>query len=218
VEYVDTAALPTVRTVQMYGTPGDGSPIDNVAPGAIVTCLATITGVEGPGPFEYLYQHRHKGDSNWELAQDWSPSDNLVWSTAEYEPGVAYELRTSVRPVNSTTLLGMATMPLTMATGAATGLILNDPSLASPQLPGVSVGWTATASGGTAPYEYQYQLYNYTTATWSMGKAYADPGGNAWTWNTSGLPAGLYFVNVWARSAGSTATFEVSAGAHYQLE
>jgi len=99
----------------------------------------------------------------------------------------------------------------------ATGLILNDPSLASPQLPGASVGWTATASPVSGTYEYQYQLYNYTTATWSMGKAYADPGGNAWTWNTFGLPQGLYWVNVWARTVGSTQTFEVESGANYTL-
>ena len=204
VEYVDTAALPTVRTVQMYGTPGDGSPIDNVALGAIVTCLATITGVEGPGPFEYLYQHRHKGDSNWELAQDWSPSDNLVWSTAEYEPGVAYELRTSVRPVNSTTLLGMATMPLTMAAATASADLTATPPAST--MAGTTVTFTGLVTGGTGPYEYEFRgRPQGSTGPFGLAKAYSTTA--SWTWTSV---VGSWEVQVNARSVGSTGPAEAT--------
>ena len=114
VEYVDSAALPTVRTVSLYG-----SPVDNVAPGTPIACSATIIGVPGPGPFEYQFQERTKGGP-WSLAQAWGANDNLVWSTNGYTSG-AYEMKVSVREVGHTTqLLGMATMPFTLASTTAT--------------------------------------------------------------------------------------------------
>ena len=78
VEYVDSAALPTVRTVELYG-----SPVDNVIPGTSIVCTATMIGVPGAGPFEYMFQERPQGGT-WTLAQAWGPNDNLVWSTNGY--------------------------------------------------------------------------------------------------------------------------------------
>ena len=213
VEYVDSAALPTVRTVQMYGSPTDGSPIDNVTPGATVVCAATLTGIPGTGPFEYKYQHRHPGQA-WGLAQEWTPSDNLVWSTAaaDYTAGDKYEMKVSVREVGKTALLGMATMPITMAAGAATGATLT-PSPYGPQAPGTPVTWTAGASGGSGTYEYQIWHHN---GSWSIVKDY-NVAGNSWNWNTTGLPAGTYYALVYARNAGSTSDVEAVAFQPYTL-
>jgi len=80
------------------------------------------------------------------------------------------------------------------------------PSPASPQIPGASVLWTAAASGGTGSYEYKFWVKN-PAGAWSVGKDYGIPG-NTWTWDTTGLATGTYSVQVWARSAGSTATYE----------
>jgi hypothetical protein len=55
-------------------------------------------------------------------------------------------------------------------------------------------------------YQYQFCLNNGTS--WTLAKAYGATNDNTWTWNTTGLATGKYLVQVWARSAGSTALYE----------
>jgi len=51
--------------------------------------------------------------------------------------------------------------------------------------------------------------------TWSVAQAYSP---NAtYTWNSTGLPAGSYTFSVWARDAGSLASYEVFATVPYTL-
>ena len=64
--------------------------------------------------------------------------------------------------------------------------------------------WTAVASGGSGTPAYQFWLHNGTS--WSIAQAYGTTA--TWTWDTGGLPAGTYRVQVWARMGGSTAAYE----------
>jgi hypothetical protein len=41
---------------------------------------------------------------------------------------------------------------------------------------------------------------------------------NTWTWNTTGLPVGTYYVEVWARSAGSPSSVEAYLDGNYLLQ
>ena len=202
VEYVDSAALPTVRTVQMYG-----SPVDNVIPGASIVCQATITGVPGSGPFEYKFEERKLGDP-WSLAQNWSANDNLVWSTEGYTSG-AYNMRVSVRKVDGTSLLGMATMPFTVAS-----LTTLSTDLASPQNVGASVVFTGAATGGAGPFEYRFEGRAVGSPAWALAQDYSSL--DNWTWNTATVPAGSYEFRVLARTVGS-ATEATSAVVPYTL-
>ena len=103
-------------------------------------------------------------------------------------------------------------------TAPATGVTLTPPpSPASPQAPGASVLWTAVAGGGSGNYQYQFWLNDGTS--WSIAKPYGATNDNTWTWNTTGLATGTYSVQVWARSAGSTAAYEAfTPVATYVLE
>ncbi len=77
------------------------------------------------------------------------------------------------------------------------------PSVASPQSPGTTATFTATATGcGTSQYEFFLQPPG---GSWTAQTTY---GGAIWAWNTSGLAAGIYGVGVWARSVGSGASYE----------
>jgi hypothetical protein len=84
----------------------------------------------------------------------------------------------------------------------------------SPRPVGTGIIFTAAASGGSGSYQY-YFTYRNPSGTWSVGQAYsATP---TWTWNTTGLPIGVYSIQVWVRNAGSTASYEAYKGLSYTL-
>jgi outer membrane protein assembly factor BamB len=76
-------------------------------------------------------------------------------------------------------------------------------SPSSPQAPGTSVTFTATSTTCPTP-EYRFFVQP-PAGSWTAQTAY---GGPSWTWNTTGLPAGVYGVGVWVRQAGSSAAYE----------
>ena len=70
----------------------------------------------------------------------------------------------------------------------------------APQPPGTTITWTATATGGTAPYSYRWWVYD--GATWTVVQTWSTSNTCAWT-PTVANPN--YQVGVWIRSAGVTA-------------
>jgi hypothetical protein len=191
VEYVDTAALPTVRTVELFA-----SPADNTTPGNPVTFTGTIIGVPGAGPFEYLFERRPKGGS-WSVVQPWGANDNLVWSTNGFAPG-AYEMRMTARVAGGSSILGMSAIPFTL-----TSTVSLSTNLTSPQNVGASVVFTGAATGGTGPFEYRFEGRAVGSPTWALAQDFT-PADN-WTWNTATVPAGNYEFRVLARPTGTTA-------------
>lgn len=84
---------------------------------------------------------------------------------------------------------------------------------ASPQVHGTSISWAATATGGTAPYQYQWWVYNgsaWTSFGWSAS--------NTWTWTPATANA-AYQVMVWVKSAGNAAnTYEAYKSAAFVIQ
>jgi hypothetical protein len=70
----------------------------------------------------------------------------------------------------------------------------------SPQVIGTTVTWLATATGGVAPYEFQWVLYG--AGQWTVLPWTAD---STWTWTPS-TPGKDYQVTVAVRSSGSSST------------
>lgn len=92
-----------------------------------------------------------------------------------------------------------------------TGLTLA-PSLTAPQPPATTVTWTAAASGGQAPYQYQWVVYD--GVTWATVTDWSTSPTFSWT------PAGAnssYQGFVRARSAWNTGPREMAAGKAFAI-
>jgi hypothetical protein len=71
---------------------------------------------------------------------------------------------------------------------------------------GTPITWTATASGGAPPLQYQFMRYSDATG-WSVAQAYSSS--NSYTWFP---PAGNNALQVWVRNSGSGATYDAYQG------
>src|SRR3989442_770136 len=91
-----------------------------------------------------------------------------------------------------------------VAAGAPCSSVTQTVSPASPQPPGTTVTFTATATGCPNP-TYQFWLLP-PGGSWTVVQAYSS--GNAWSWNTSGIGTGTYALDVYARDASSTAAYD----------
>jgi N-acetylmuramoyl-L-alanine amidase len=72
----------------------------------------------------------------------------------------------------------------------------------SPVNAGTAVTLTASATGGTAPLQYEFWRYSYTFGAWTVARAWSTS--NQMTWTPGALEGGWYKMQVWARSAGGT--------------
>ena len=229
ISYVDNTAGPAnsyAYRVFAFNGVGDSLPSNVASPGAAAVTLAPSPGspqapgasvlwtaVASGGSGSYQYQFWLWNGSSWSLAKPYgATNDNTwTWDTTSLATGTYYvqawvrnagsaaswEAYTSVEPYVLSTITPATSVTLTPP-----------PSPASPQAPGTSVLWTAVANGGSGSYQYQFWLNNGTS--WSIAKPYGATNDNTWTWDTGNplLPAGTYSVQVWARSAGSAASWE----------
>jgi len=92
--------------------------------------------------------------------------------------------------------------PLTVAMGA---------NKTSPVMQGTTITWTASASGGTGP--HQFQFFTHTPAQgWVLAQAYS--GANTLSWAPSSGPA---TVQVWVRNAGSSAAYDAYTSSSFTI-
>jgi hypothetical protein len=68
------------------------------------------------------------------------------------------------------------------------------------------VTWTAQATGGMGPLEYQFWRYNQVVGAWTMAQAYSTTA--TYSWTPGAADGGSYTIQVWVRSAGSIAPQE----------
>jgi len=99
-----------------------------------------------------------------------------------------------------------------VASGPAQVTALNsDTSL--PAKAGTTITWTAAAQGGTAtPLQYKFVMYTEGVG-WSMLRDWSTQ--NTVTWTPTNTDLGNHVVQVWVRSAGSTAAYEGWLGSGY---
>ncbi|GLI38486.1 carboxypeptidase regulatory-like domain-containing protein [Geobacter hydrogenophilus] len=170
----------------------------------------TATGSGGRGSYEYAFQVMEGGV--WKTAQDYSSLNTWVWDTTG-KAAAAYNLKVLIRNAGSTAASeGFASLVYSLSALPKPTVTLSA-SLASPQVVGTQVTFTAAGSGGTGSYEYAFQLIE--GGVWKTKQAYSNTA--TWTWDTTGSPITTYSLKVLIRNSGSTADSEGSASLGYIL-
>jgi hypothetical protein len=155
--------------------------------------MLTATGQCGGGTqFEFYYKDPSTG---WHVIGNGYGSSNTAFWNADYSAG-SYLLEVDIRPVGSSaSWVTYYDLPFTLS---GCGVPSLTPDLPSPQSPGTTVRWTASASCTGTP---QYLFYVRTPdGVWTIAQNWS--ASNTFTWSTP--PAGgSYLVQVNVRNAGA---------------
>jgi hypothetical protein len=172
-----------------------------VAVGTPVTWTADI-----PDPsvtMEYQFWQYQYGTSTWTLGQTYGAQKTFVWTPLAVD---SYNVQVWARQVGSTAAYEFYTSPpapLSVVSGPAQMVSLtSDVSL--PAIAGSTITWTAGATGGTAPLEYQF--WRQDGATWTMVQNYSPQ--NTYKWITTSSDVGQHAIQARVRSQGSTVAYE----------
>jgi FtsP/CotA-like multicopper oxidase with cupredoxin domain len=177
-----------------------------VSPQVAGIAQVVFTAVAAGGTGGYEYKFMRKVGTTWTTVQDYSPSAAYTWSSSAEPVGTSW-FQVYARIAGSSAPYEAA---------AAISFVINPPpvnsvtlatSLASPQTVGIQqVVFSSLASGGTGAYEYKFMQK--TGAVWNTVQGYSPS--SSYTWATSGLAAGSYNFQVYARNVGSTAAYEAA--------
>jgi hypothetical protein len=174
--------------------------------GASITFNAVATGGVSP---QYYFTWRDTSGI-WHVGQAYSSTASWTWNTTGLEAGI-YVVQVWAKGTGSPAAYDAYTsLGYTLTNPPVTSVTVT-PAPASPQMIGASITFNAVATGGVSP---QYYLtWRDTSGVWHVGQAYSSTA--SWTWNTTGLGAGPYVIQVWAKSAGSAAAYDAYTSLGY---
>lgn len=190
-----------------YAATLSSSPASPQAAGTSVTVTAAAMCTPNTSA-EYKFMRREPS-GKWVVAQDWSSNNVFNWNTASALGGEHY-FQGLVRQQGSTAVYEGASAVITYELRGGVVFchsVKADVSPASPQLPGavVTINGAATCSPTGQAAEYQY-LVRDTAKKWQVVQPWT--ASDSFDWNTAGLPAGDYVIQVWTRAQGSSADWE----------
>jgi len=157
----------------------------------------------GSGNYEYKFWLKSGGV--WSTMQEYSTTHTWTWTTMNLPTGT-YTIQVQTRNVgskasyeaNKNITYVLRFQPVTSVS------VTTDPLGAQAQ--GRMVTVTATQTGSPGPVEYFFQ-YRDSALVWHTGQAYSTS--NIWNWDTTGLLLDTYTIQVWARTVGNTANYDV---------
>jgi hypothetical protein len=177
--------------------------------GASVTWTATATG--GTAPLQYRFWRQDNGV--WAMVRDYSSSNQFTWTPTVADVGT-HGLQVWVRNAGSTNAYdayrGITFDVTPPPPPSVTSLTAN---VALPAAVNTPITWTAAATGGTAP--LQYQFWRLDADGWKMVRAYGTS--PTYTWTPTLADVGAHALQVWVRSAGSTAQYDAWSGVSFAI-
>ena len=200
---VTTTTTSTVSAVVM--TPDKPAPQPR---GTTITFTATASGGTGPLQYKWFVDWAY----GWEARTAWTTNNTFVWSPGDTNPyyRVGVWVKSATNTTNTLEAAAEMAFPttnpvLTAPTTTTTTTTASNVSSVTlvPDRTGTGVGvpvtFTATPTGGVAPQQYKWFVFNgaWTAVTgWSTN--------NTYVW-TPTAPNASYRIGVWVRSATSTA-------------
>ena len=176
--------------------------------GTTVTWLSTASG--GVAPYEFKWALY--GAGQWTV---WPWTIASIWTWTPSTPGDDYQVRVDVRSSGSSSTGGemSQSVPFTVTAPPVASVTLQA-NVASPQIAGSTILWSAGALGGVAPYQYRWWVFD--GSVWSAATAWRSSS----TWSLTPTVANNdYIVRVWVRGAGnSTDAAEASASVPFPIK
>ena len=158
----------------------------------------TLTGSGGVAPYQSKWWIWN--GSAWSLGRDWATGNTYTWTpTAAGNYSIQVWLRNSGTATDvaeafnglAATIVPAGTSPLSLTNFTA--------NKAGSQPVGTAITFTVTGTGGVAPYQFKWWIWN--GSTWSLGRDWAT--GSTFTWTPTAT--GTYSIQVWARNNGAPA-------------
>ena len=164
-------------------------------PGTTITWTAAPTGGGAPHQYKWFVFN----GAAWTVAADWTTASSFAWTplTANANYSVRAWVRSAGNPADAAE--AAATTPFAINAPALVGSVALSANRVSPQLAGTSITFTAAATGGVAPYQYKWMVYD--GVAWAVQGTWTTTNTFAWTPAT----VGNYRIGVWVKSAGNPA-------------
>jgi hypothetical protein len=194
----NSSPAPTVSIISpINGATYNGSATITLTASATANGTATITRVEFYNGANLL-----NTVSSSPYSYTWSnvATGTYTFTAKAYDSTGAVSISS---PVNVNVVSPVKTV--TMSAGSPT----------SPSPVGTSVTFNASASGGSGSYQYKFMV-KIPGSGWATEQVYSS--NSSFTWKTTGLTAGTYNIQVWARNAGSTGSFDAWKAIKYVLK
>lgn len=170
-----------------------------VPPGTPVTWTADAGWSSTP----LLYQFWLMSNATWQMIQDYSQTTTFRWTPSSGNLG-QHAVQVRVKTQSSTAAYDAFRATPNFDVSSTAPAVVSVDLLSSPTT-GTSTTVNTVAYGGySGPLQYKFWLYRSSTGSWSLLRDYT----SASTANWTPPAAGTYAVQVWVRSANSTAAYE----------
>jgi len=155
-------------------------------------------------PLQYQFW-RYDATGGWRIVQDYSATTTYQWTPGAADIG-GHVLSVRVRGVNSTAAYEASLDAASFQVIPPATLVSVSLNAPSPVSYGTPLTWTAVASGGVAPIQYQFWRYDTAVGAWAMVRGYSSTA--TYSWTPTAADVGTHAVHVRARSANSPQAYD----------